>query len=46
MIRKLRVVIEETLLLEGFSSRTKLLRVGENLRANIASQIGCFVNNT
>ena len=46
MIRKLRVVIEETLLLEGFSSRTKLLRVGENLGANVASQIGCFVNNT
>uniref|UniRef100_A0A2N9FZ95 Uncharacterized protein n=1 Tax=Fagus sylvatica TaxID=28930 RepID=A0A2N9FZ95_FAGSY len=27
-------------------SRTKLQRVGENLCANVASQIGCFVNNT
>ena len=45
MIRRLRVVAEATLLLKDFSSRTKLLRVGENLRANVASQIGCFVNN-
>ena len=46
MIRKLRVVAEANLLLKGLGSRTKLLRVGENLRANVASQIGYFVNNT
>ncbi len=46
MIRKLHVVAEVTLLLKGLSLRTKLLRVKENLRANVASQIGCFVNNT
>jgi hypothetical protein len=45
-IRELRAVAEATLLLKGLSSRTKLLRVGENLRANATSQIGCFVNNT
>jgi hypothetical protein len=45
-IRKLRVVAEATLLLKGLSLRTKLLRVKEDLRANVASQIGCFVNNT
>ena len=45
MIRELRVVAEATLLLKGLSSWTKLLRVGENLRANPASQIGCSVNN-
>jgi hypothetical protein len=46
MIRELRVVAEATLLLKGLRSRTKLLWVGENLRANVASQIDCFVNNT
>ena len=46
MIRELRVVAEATLLLKGLSSWTKLLRVGENRRANIVSQISCFVNNT
>ena len=45
-IRELRVVAEVNLLLKGLSSRTKSLRVRENLRANAASQIGCFVNNT
>jgi hypothetical protein len=45
-IRKLRVVAEANLLLKGLGSWTKLQRVGENLRANVASQIGCFVNNT
>jgi hypothetical protein len=45
-IRELRVVAEATLLLKCHSSRAKLLRVGENPRANAASQIGCFVNNT
>jgi hypothetical protein len=45
-IRKLHVVAEVTLLLKGLGSRTKLQRVRENLRANVASQIGCFVNNT
>ena len=46
MIRKLHVVAGVTLLHKGFGSRTKLQRVGEDLRANVASQIGCFVNNT
>ena len=46
MIRKLRVVAEVNLLLKGLGSQTKLQRVGENLRANVASQIGYFVNNT
>jgi hypothetical protein len=46
MIRELRVVAEVTLLHKDLGSRTKLQRVGENLRANVASQIGCFVNNT
>ena len=45
-IRELRVVAEVNLLLKGLSSRTKSLWVGENLRANAASQISCFVNNT
>ena len=45
-IRELSVVAEVNLLLKGLSSRTTSLRVGENLRANVASQIGCFVNNT
>ena len=45
-IRKLRVVAKATFLLKCLSYRTKLLRVGENLRANTASQIVCFVNNT
>uniref|UniRef100_A0A2N9GI01 Uncharacterized protein n=1 Tax=Fagus sylvatica TaxID=28930 RepID=A0A2N9GI01_FAGSY len=44
-IRKLRVVAEVNLLPKGLGSWTKL-RVGENLCANVASQIGCFVNNT
>ena len=46
MIRKWRVVAEVNLLPKGLGSRTKLLRVGEKLCANVASQIGCFVNNT
>ena len=46
MIRELRVVAEATFLLVGFGSWTKLLPVGENPRANVTSQIGCFVNNT
>ena len=46
MIRKLRVVAEANLLLKGLSLRTKLQRVGVNPRANVASQIGCFVHNT
>uniref|UniRef100_A0A2N9HJ11 UDP-glycosyltransferases domain-containing protein n=1 Tax=Fagus sylvatica TaxID=28930 RepID=A0A2N9HJ11_FAGSY len=45
-IRELHIVAEATFLLKGFSSRTKLLRVGKSLCANDASQIGCFVNNT
>uniref|UniRef100_A0A2N9IFJ0 Uncharacterized protein n=1 Tax=Fagus sylvatica TaxID=28930 RepID=A0A2N9IFJ0_FAGSY len=45
-IRKLRVVAEVNLLPKGLGSWTKLQRVGENLCANVASQIGCFVNNT
>jgi hypothetical protein len=46
MIRELRVVTEVTSLLKGFNLRTKSLRGGKNLRANTASQIGCFVNIT
>ena len=46
MIWELHVVVEVTLLLKGFSPLTKLLPVGKNPRANAASQIGCFVNNT
>jgi hypothetical protein len=34
-----------SLLPKGPGSRTKLQRVRENLCANAASQIGCFVNN-
>jgi hypothetical protein len=45
-IRKLCVVAEVNLLPKDLGSRTKLLRVGENLCVNVASQIGCFVNNT
>uniref|UniRef100_A0A2N9IJW0 Uncharacterized protein n=1 Tax=Fagus sylvatica TaxID=28930 RepID=A0A2N9IJW0_FAGSY len=45
-IRKLRVVAEVNLLPKGLGSWTKLQWVGENLCANVASQIGCFVNNT
>uniref|UniRef100_A0A2N9F750 Aminotransferase-like plant mobile domain-containing protein n=1 Tax=Fagus sylvatica TaxID=28930 RepID=A0A2N9F750_FAGSY len=45
-IRKLHVVAEVNLLPKGLGSRTKLQRVGENLCANVASQMGCFVNNT
>ena len=45
-IRELSVVAEVNLLLKGLSSQTTSLRVGENLRANAASQISCFVNNT
>ena len=46
MIRKLHVAAGVTLLHKGLGSRTKLQRVGKDLRANVASQIGCFVNNT
>ena len=46
MIQKLYAVARVTLLLNGFSSRTKSQQVGEDLRANVASQIGRFVNNT
>jgi hypothetical protein len=46
MIRGLRVVAEVTLLCKGLGSWTKLQQVRENLCANVASQIGCFVNNT
>uniref|UniRef100_A0A2N9IU38 Uncharacterized protein n=1 Tax=Fagus sylvatica TaxID=28930 RepID=A0A2N9IU38_FAGSY len=45
-IRKLHAVAEVNLLPKGLGSWTKLQRVGENLCANVASQIGCFVNNT
>jgi hypothetical protein len=45
-IRKLHVVAEVNLLPKGLGSWTKLQRVGENLCANAASQMGCFVNNT
>jgi hypothetical protein len=46
MIRKLHAVAEASLLPKGLGSWTKLQRVGENLCANAASQMGCFVNNT
>jgi hypothetical protein len=46
MIRKLRVVAEVNLLPKGLGSWTKLQWVRENLCANAASQMGCFVNNT
>jgi hypothetical protein len=46
MIRKLRAVAEANLLPEGLDSPTKLQRVRENLCANVASQIGCFANDT
>ena len=45
-IRELHVVAEVTLLLKGFSLRTKLPPVGKNPRTNVVSQIDCFVNNT
>jgi hypothetical protein len=45
-IRKLHVVAGVTLLHKDLGSRTKLQQVGENLCANVASQVGCFVNNT
>jgi hypothetical protein len=41
-IRKLRAVAEVNLLPKGLGSWTKLQWVGENLCANVASQIGCF----
>uniref|UniRef100_A0A2N9FUW1 Uncharacterized protein n=1 Tax=Fagus sylvatica TaxID=28930 RepID=A0A2N9FUW1_FAGSY len=44
--RVARVVAEVTLFLKGFSLRINSLQVGKNLRANAASQTGCFVNNT
>jgi hypothetical protein len=46
VIRKLQAVAEVNLLPKGLGSWTKLQRVGENLCANAASQMGCFVNNT
>jgi hypothetical protein len=46
MIRKLHVVAEVNLLPKGLGSWTKLQWAGENLCVNVASQIGCFVNNT
>jgi hypothetical protein len=46
MIRKLHVVAEVNLLPKGLGSWTKLQRVRKNFCANVASQIGCFVNNT
>jgi hypothetical protein len=45
-IRKLRAVAEVNLLPKGLGSWTKLQWVGESLCANVASQIGCFANNT
>ena len=45
-IRELRIVAEVTLLLKGFSLRTKSLQARENPCANIAFQIGCFIDNT
>ena len=45
-IRKLRAVAEVNLLPKGLGWWTKLQRVGEGLWSNVASQIGCFVNNT
>ena len=46
MIRKLHVIAGVTLLHKDLGSLTKLPQVRENLCANVASQIGCFVNNT
>jgi hypothetical protein len=46
MTRELHVLAEVTFFLKGFNLQTKLLQVGKNLRANVASHIGCFVNNT
>jgi hypothetical protein len=46
MIRKLHAVAEVNLLPKGLGSWTKLQRVRKNFCANVASQIGCFVNNT
>jgi hypothetical protein len=46
MIRELHMVAEVNLLPKGLGSWTKLPWAGENLCANVASQIGCFVNNT
>jgi hypothetical protein len=46
MIRKLRAVAEVNLLPKGLGSGTKLQQVRENFCANVASQVGCFVNNT
>jgi hypothetical protein len=46
VIRKLQAVAEVNLLPKGLGSWTKLQCVGENLCANAASQMGCFVNNT
>ncbi len=42
-IRKLHVAAEVNLLPKGLGSRTKLQWVRENLCANVASQMGCFV---
>ena len=39
MIRELRAVVGVNLLPKGLGSRTKLQRVGENLCANVASQV-------
>jgi hypothetical protein len=41
-IRELHAVAKVTLLLKGFSLRTKLPSVRKNLRTNGPSQIGCF----
>jgi hypothetical protein len=46
MIRKLHAVAEVNLLPKGLGSWTKLQQVGKNFCANVASQIGCFANNT
>jgi hypothetical protein len=46
MIRKLHAVAEVNLLPKGLGSWTKLQRVRKNFCTNVASQIGCFVNNT
>ena len=40
MIQELHVVAKVTLFFKGFSLRINSLRVGKNLRANAASQIG------
>ena len=44
-IRELHVVAEVTFFTKVSGLWTKLLRVGRNLCANTAPQIGCFVNN-